>query len=130
MGPRKSDGSGSCYLFKLDDEWIVDATCKGSPARFMNHCCEPNCYSEVMTIDGEKRILILALRDLRRGEEISYKCVCAPRAAFRRARSFPCSVYRLPAPFSSRSYRFSPTDNPDEKIPCYCGSRNCPGSMN
>ena len=72
VGPRKSDGSGSCYLFKLDDEWIVDATCKGSPARFMNHCCEPNCYSEVMTIDGEKRILILALRDLARGDEITY----------------------------------------------------------
>lgn len=100
VGPRKSDGSGSCYLFRLDNDWIVDATHKGSAARFMNHCCEPNCYSEVMTIDGEKRILILALRDLKRGEEITY------------------------------NYRFSPTDNADEKIPCYCGAKGCPGTMN
>jgi hypothetical protein len=81
VGPRKSDGSGSCYLFRLDDEWIVDATHKGSAARFMNHCCEPNAYSEVLLVDGEKRILILALRDLRRGEEITYNYRCVAGTA-------------------------------------------------
>lgn len=76
VGPRRSDGSGSCYLFRRDDEWIVDATHTGAAARFMNHCCEPNCYSEVMEIDGEPRIVIMALRDLRRGEEITYNYRC------------------------------------------------------
>ena len=66
LGDRRSDGSGSCYLFRLDDDWIVDATATGSAARFINHCCEPNCYSRVIAVDGDKHIVIMALRDLRR----------------------------------------------------------------
>lgn len=63
---------GSCYLFRIDDDTIIDATFDGGPARFMNHCCDPNCYSRVANVSGEKRILILAKRTLRRGEEITY----------------------------------------------------------
>ena len=70
---RASDGSGSCYLFRLDDERITDATVHGCAARFINHRCEPNCYSFPYTSpDGERHILIRALRDLARGEELTY----------------------------------------------------------
>ena len=71
-GAHRSDGSGSCYLFRLDDERIADATSHGCAARFINHCCEPNCYSRVIACDGDKRIVICALRDLKRGEELTY----------------------------------------------------------
>ena len=59
-------------LFRIDNDTIIDATFDGGPARFMNHCCDPNCYSRVAHVGGEKRILILAKRTLRRGEEITY----------------------------------------------------------
>lgn len=33
-------GVGSSYLFRIDDETVIDATRKGNLARFINHCCE------------------------------------------------------------------------------------------
>lgn len=42
-------GIGSSYLFRIDDDTVVDATRKGSIARFINHCCSVNiicCTSE------------------------------------------------------------------------------------
>lgn len=29
-----------CYMFRIDDNEVVDATMKGNAARFINHCCE------------------------------------------------------------------------------------------
>ncbi len=43
----------------------------GNSARFLNHSCDPNAYSKHMTIDGNKKIIFLALRDIERGEEIT-----------------------------------------------------------
>lgn len=68
--PSHSDGA--CYLFRIDDEWIVDATTTGGPARFVNHCCEPNCYSKVIVVDGDKHIVIMSARALAAGEELTY----------------------------------------------------------
>ena len=38
---------GSCYLFRLGSDEIVDATKIGSMARFINHSCLPNAYAKV-----------------------------------------------------------------------------------
>lgn len=35
-------GIGASYLFRIDDDTVVDATKKGSIARFINHCCMVN----------------------------------------------------------------------------------------
>ncbi|XP_076675822.1 histone lysine N-methyltransferase trithorax isoform X2 [Andrena cerasifolii] len=61
-----------CYMFKIDDHLVVDATMKGNAARFINHSCEPNCYSRVVDILGKKHILIFALRRITQGEELTY----------------------------------------------------------
>uniref|UniRef100_A0A023F0H4 Histone-lysine N-methyltransferase trithorax n=1 Tax=Triatoma infestans TaxID=30076 RepID=A0A023F0H4_TRIIF len=61
-----------CYMFRIDDKFVVDATMKGNAARFINHSCEPNCYSKVVDILGKKHILIFAMRRILQGEELTY----------------------------------------------------------
>ncbi|XP_050679318.1 histone-lysine N-methyltransferase trithorax isoform X2 [Leptidea sinapis] len=65
-------GVGGCYMFRIDDNLVVDATLKGNAARFINHSCDPNCYSRVVDIHGHKHILIFALRRITTGEELTY----------------------------------------------------------
>ncbi|EDX12969.1 GD20433 [Drosophila simulans] len=70
---RYYDSRGiGCYMFKIDDNLVVDATMRGNAARFINHCCEPNCYSKVVDILGHKHIIIFALRRIVQGEELTY----------------------------------------------------------
>uniref|UniRef100_A0A8D0GIR5 [histone H3]-lysine(4) N-methyltransferase n=1 Tax=Sphenodon punctatus TaxID=8508 RepID=A0A8D0GIR5_SPHPU len=66
-----SKGIG-CYMFRIDDFDVVDATMHGNAARFINHSCEPNCYSRVIHVEGQKHIVIFALRCIFRGEELTY----------------------------------------------------------
>ncbi|XP_067676995.1 histone-lysine N-methyltransferase 2A-like isoform X2 [Haliotis asinina] len=67
----ESKGIG-CYMFRIDDFEVVDATMHGSAARFINHSCEPNCYSRVINVDGKKHIVIFAMRPISKGEELTY----------------------------------------------------------
>jgi len=61
-----------CYMFRIDDDLVVDATVKGNAARFINHSCDPNCYSKIVDILGKKHIIIFALRKIFPGEELTY----------------------------------------------------------
>ena len=64
---------GGCYLFRMDADNVVDATKIGSIARFINHSCNPNSYSKVVTVDkGVKKIIIFAKRAIRKGDELVY----------------------------------------------------------
>ncbi|HXT10598.1 MAG TPA: SET domain-containing protein-lysine N-methyltransferase [Candidatus Angelobacter sp.] len=56
------------YIFALDDEHDLDGNVSWNPARFLNHSCEPNC--EARWEDG--RIWIIAIRDVRAGEELTF----------------------------------------------------------
>jgi hypothetical protein len=60
------------YIFRVDREWFVDATMKGSMARFINHCCAPNCYTQIIKHKNQSKIIIYAKRDIQPGEELSY----------------------------------------------------------
>lgn len=65
-------GIGSSYLFRVDDDTVIDATKCGNVARFINHCCAPNCSAKIITVDKHKKIVIYANRDIEPGEEITY----------------------------------------------------------
>lgn len=56
------------FIFALDDESHLDGDVPQNPARFLNHSCAPNCESAL----EDSRIWIVALRDIRAGEEITF----------------------------------------------------------
>ena len=60
--------AGNAYIFSLDDQWDLDGSVSWNPARFLNHSCEPNC--ETALIKG--RIWVIAARDIRAGEELTF----------------------------------------------------------
>ncbi|EGD81897.1 hypothetical protein PTSG_11893 [Salpingoeca rosetta] len=65
-------GIGSSYLFRIDEDYVIDATRMGSIARFINHSCDANCYAQVVSVDGKKRIGIYSKRPIAANEEITY----------------------------------------------------------
>uniref|UniRef100_A0A453KKZ5 Histone-lysine N-methyltransferase ASHH3 n=4 Tax=Triticinae TaxID=1648030 RepID=A0A453KKZ5_AEGTS len=60
------------YLCEVSSNMVIDATNKGNKSRFINHSCEPNTEMQKWTVDGETRVGIFALRDIQRGEELTY----------------------------------------------------------
>ncbi|PKA57771.1 Histone-lysine N-methyltransferase ATX2 [Apostasia shenzhenica] len=64
-------GAGT-YMFRIDDERVIDATKAGSVAHLINHSCEPNCYSRVISVNGDEHIIIFAKRDVNHWEELTY----------------------------------------------------------
>lgn len=65
-------GIGSSYLFRVDGDLVVDATKKGNLGRLINHCCSPNCTAKIITINGEKKIVIYAKVTIELGDEVTY----------------------------------------------------------
>ncbi|KAL6600542.1 hypothetical protein ACP70R_045342 [Stipagrostis hirtigluma subsp. patula] len=64
-------GAGT-YMFRIDDERVIDATRAGSIAHLINHSCEPNCYSRAISVLGDEHIIIFAKRDINPWEELTY----------------------------------------------------------
>ncbi|KAL8673699.1 MAG: hypothetical protein Q9168_001860 [Polycauliona sp. 1 TL-2023] len=93
-------GIGSSYLFRIDENTIIDATKRGGIARFINHSCTPNCTAKIITVDRSKRIVIYALRDIDQDEELTY------------------------------DYKFEREWGSDDRVPCLCGSSGCKGFLN
>ncbi|BFZ57815.1 histone methyltransferase set1 [Savitreella phatthalungensis] len=65
-------GIGSSYLFRVDEDTVIDATKAGNVARFINHSCDPSCTAKIITVSNHKKIVIYAQRDIAPGEEITY----------------------------------------------------------
>ena len=64
----QKQGMGSSYLFRIDDDTVIDATKKGGIARFINHSCSPNCTAKIIQVEGTSRIVIYALKDIRKSK--------------------------------------------------------------
>ena len=75
---------GHIWLFAINNRRVRDAEVGGNISRYINHECEPNCYSRVV---GDT-IWICAARTISPGEELSYRyytggtagiaCQCRP----------------------------------------------------
>ncbi|XP_047675166.1 histone-lysine N-methyltransferase 2C isoform X3 [Tachysurus fulvidraco] len=60
------------FMFRIDGDCVIDATCSGSPARYINHSCSPNCVAEVVTFERGHKIIISSNRRITKGEELCY----------------------------------------------------------
>ncbi|XP_042343720.1 histone-lysine N-methyltransferase SETD1B-A-like [Plectropomus leopardus] len=68
----EEEGIGSSYLFRVDQDTIIDATKCGNLARFINHSCNPNCYAKIITVESQKKIVIYSRQPISINEEITY----------------------------------------------------------
>jgi len=68
----ETTGVGGCYMFRIDESLIVDATKKANEARFINHSCAANLQPKVITVEGTKHIVFFAKRAIHDGEELSF----------------------------------------------------------
>lgn len=84
-----SKGHKHFYFMTLNGTEVIDACAKGNLGRFINHSCEPNCRTEKWMVNGEVCIGLFAIRDIKKGEELTFdynyvrvfgaaakKCVC------------------------------------------------------
>ena len=65
-------GSKKFFILKLGKGLFIDATMKGSKARFMNHSCDPNCRTQKWSVRGTRRIGFFALKNIAKGEELTF----------------------------------------------------------
>ncbi|KAK4495037.1 hypothetical protein PRZ48_013364 [Zasmidium cellare] len=63
----------SCYyLMELERNLVIDGT-RGSMARFINHCCDPNCEVRMLKVGGTPRMAVFAGDSgIMTGEELTY----------------------------------------------------------
>jgi uncharacterized protein len=87
------------FLFELDDALCIDAKHGGNDARFINHCCEPNCEAVI----EEDQIFIYALSPIAKGSELTYDY-----------------QYVVDGPLDAESKRL---------YACRCGAAGCRGTI-
>ena len=56
----------------IDDDIVIDATKRGTIARFTNHSCQPSMYTKIFNVEGEMRLVFCAREDLQPGQELTY----------------------------------------------------------
>ncbi|KAF5202810.1 Histone-lysine n-methyltransferase ashh2, partial [Thalictrum thalictroides] len=84
-----SRGQKHFYFMTLNGSEVIDACAKGNLGRFINHSCDPNCSTEKWIVNGEVCIGLFAIRNIEKGEEVTFdynyvrvsgaaakKCVC------------------------------------------------------
>lgn len=60
------------YFMMLKNDSFIDATVKGSLARFCNHSCNPNAYVDKWVVGEKLRMGIFSKRAIQKGEEITF----------------------------------------------------------
>lgn len=75
---------GEIWCFTVNRRRVRDANAGGNIARFINHACRPNCYTQIVG----RTIWIRAARNIEPGEELTYdyhtdgehviQCHCRP----------------------------------------------------
>jgi len=90
------------FLFEIGDgSHCLDAARRGTPAKWFNHCCKPNCEAEE---DEDERVFLRAKRAIKEGEELTYDYNLTCEEKMKK---------------SERLRRY----------PCWCGVKKCRGTM-
>ena len=124
---HQESGQGSCYLFRLDKYEIVDATHKGNMVRLIVDCSinRPSVRN-TLTFHPTPYPHTQARFVNHSCDPTCYARVVAVDSGEKKI------VFFAKRPIEAGeevtyAYNF-PLE--DDKIPCYCGARNCMGSMN
>lgn len=97
--PHDPSQPNHTFYFHVDEDRVIDAKFGGNSARWINHSCNPNCYAD----ERDGRIFITALRNIEAGEELNY--------------DYGLIIDERYTPKLKAEY------------PCWCGSRNCRGTL-
>lgn len=65
---RKDKVNGAVYMFELNLRYWIDGNVPYNTARHINHSCSPNAETDII----RGRIWIIAIKDIKKGEEITY----------------------------------------------------------
>ncbi len=68
--PTNPDDPFHTFFFAISSGKVIDGGVNGNDARWINHACAPNC--EAQENAKGTRVFIVALRDIKRGEELFY----------------------------------------------------------
>ncbi|EEF33708.1 histone-lysine N-methyltransferase ASHH1 [Ricinus communis] len=128
-------GLKDAFIISLNSSESIDATRKGSLARFINHSCQPNCETRKWNVLGEIRVGIFAKQDISIGTELAYdynfewyggakvRCLCG---------SASCSGFlgAKSRGFQEDTYLWEDDDDrySVEKIPLYDSAEDEPSS--
>jgi uncharacterized protein len=95
----KGADDGHTFLFIASNRTVIDAGVNGNEARFINHCCDPNCE----TVIENSRVFIEAIRNIKPGDELGY--------------DYQLTWLSTDDPAELDNYA------------CHCGARRCRGTM-
>ena len=87
------------FNFGLENGEVINPEVDGNNARWINHCCDPNCEA----IEEDNRIFVYSICDIEAGEELFYDY-----------------AMEIDEPITEQSKR---------KFACHCGAANCRGTM-
>ena len=97
--PHDPSDPNHTFYFHIDDDHVIDGAHGGNSARWINHSCDGNCEAD----ERDGRIFIVARRTIKAGDELNYD-------------------YGLVI-----DQRYTPKLKAE--YPCYCGSKNCRGTL-
>ena len=93
------ENSPHTFNFGLESGEVINPEIGGNDARWINHCCEPNCEA----IEEDGRIFIYAMRDIEPGQELFYDY-----------------ALEIDEPITEKSMN---------EFACHCGAARCRGTM-
>ncbi|CAN1268117.1 Histone-lysine N-methyltransferase ASHH1 [Linum perenne] len=136
----ESQGQQDAYIISLNASESIDATSKGSHARFINHSCQPNCETRKWNVLGEIRVGIFAKEDIPIGTELSYdynfewyggakvRCLCGAAGCSEflgaKSRGFQnAMISRIRSNNACRSYQIGSRPIPNKRMKKIAGGK-------
>ena len=117
------------YMFRAGPDEIIDATLRGSRARYINHSCDPNCFAAIHTLPPPLPIPPSIEEEGTRMDNVGEDAI-DPRGR-QRAESFDDTVtpsaFSAPPPFQTASDPSIPPSYSGRKVLVYALRKILPG---